>query len=198
MGVRKFFKLNKHAFSSLEQPKAILNLLRRLFPEVFAWQDYIKELAHKQTYLLSRYGYIRRFWDVYDFRLLQSYRTAKNEYEKIFKTSDGKYWSRTDGQQVKEAIAFLPANNAFSKKKEAMRDLEDMDLLEKYRLILDNHDELLFECPDEFVDEAVPIIKSTMESPTRHISTKLYPNGISCPVGVKIGKNWRDMEKYKV
>lgn len=198
MGVAKFFKLNKHAFSSMEEPKRILLLLRKLFPKVFLWQDYIKELAHNQTYLLSRYGYIRRFWDVYDFRLLKEYRTPKSEYEKIFKTEGGKYWLRTDGQQVKESIAFLPANNAFGKKKEAIRDLEDLGLLEKYRWTLDNHDELLFECPDEFVDECAVEVSRIMELPTRHISTSLYPNGISCPTSVKIGRDWSEMKGYKV
>lgn len=195
MGVHKFYKLNKHAFSSIEEPKRILSLLRKLFPDVFVWQDYIKELAHNQTYLISRYGYIRYFWDVYDFRLLPEFRAPKSDYEKVFKTNEGKYWLRTDGQQVKEAIAFLPANNAFGKKKEAMRDMEELGLLEKWRLVLDNHDELLFECPDEFVDECVIEGSRIMSSPTRHIITDRFPNGINCPTGTKVGKNWRSYDK---
>lgn len=196
MGIRKFFKLNKHAFSSLEEPRRILALLRRLFPDVFIWQDYIKELAANQTYLLSRYGYIRFFWDIYDWRLIPAFRAPKSEYEKIIvDKKNGKIWSRTDGQQIKEAIAFLPANNAFGKKKEAMRDMEDLGYLDKFGLILDNHDELLFECPDEFVDECIIECSRIMEAPARHIITKRFPEGISCPVGAKIGKNWGAFDK---
>lgn len=199
MGVRKFFTLNKHAFSSLDEPKRILALLRKLFPDVFIWQDYIKELADNQTYLISRYGYIRYFWDVYDWRLLPAYRLPKSEYEKILvDKKNGKVWSRTDGQQVKEAIAFFPANDAFAKKKEAMREMEGFGLLEKYRLILDNHDELLFECPDEFVDECIVEGSRIMSSPAKHIITKRFPQGISCAVSSKIGKKWGEMREYKV
>lgn len=190
MQPRKFYTLNKQAFSSMAEAESVLTLFMKLFPKLFIWQEYIMNLAHEQTYLISRYGYIRRFWDVYDFRLLKEFRAPKDRYEKIIKTKDGKWWSRRLGGQSKEAIAFLPANNAFAKKKEAMHDLEELGLLEKYILINDLHDDLLFECPDEFVEEAILIVKEIMERPTRHISTGLYPEGISCPVGVKLGKNW--------
>lgn len=199
MGVHKFFKLNKHAFSSLEEPRRVLQLLRKLFPDVFAWQDYIKELAANQTYLISRYGYIRYFWDVYDWRLLPTYRSPKSEYEKIFvDNKSGKVWSRTDGQQVKECIAYFPSNNAFAKKKEALRELEEHDYLNKWRWVLDNHDSLLFECPNEFVDEC--IIESTriMSAPARHLISRRFPNGISFSAGVKIGKSWGEMKEYKI
>lgn len=198
MGVKKFYTLNKHAFASMEQPRRILTLLKKLFPPVFAWQDWIVDLAHKQTYLVSRYGYIRRFWDIYDFRLLSGYRPPNSEYEKILKTKDGKYWSRTDGTQKKEAIAYLPANNAFGKKKEAMRDLEELGMLEKYGLINEIHDDLMFECPNEFVDECVVNVSKIMQAPARHIITDLFPAGVACMTEVKIGSTWANMEGYSI
>ena len=147
---------------------------------------------------MSRYGYIRYFWDVFDFRLLPTYREPRSEYEKILVTKDGKVWSKTEGQQVKECIAFLPANNAFGKKKEAMRDMEEAGYLEKWRLVLDNHDELLFECPDEFVDECVIEGSRIMSAPARHLISNRFPDGISCPVGAKIGKTWGSMKGYEI
>lgn len=198
MGIHKFYKLNKHAFASLEEPRRILLLLRKLFPDVFIWQDYIKELAHNQTYLMSRYGYIRYFWDVYDFRLLPTFRAPKSEYEKIFVTKDGKVWSRADGQQVKEAIAYFPSNNAFGKKKEAIRELEEYDYLNKWRWVLDNHDSLLFECPNEFVDECVVEGSKIMAAPARHLISKRFPDGISSLIGAKIGASWGTMKGYEV
>lgn len=198
MGVNKFFALNRHAFDSIEQPKRIIAIIKKLFPKVINWQDFIIDLAAEQTFLISRYGYIRRFWDVYDWRLLKEYHAPKSEYEKIFKGKNGKYWSRTEGTQIKEAVAFLPANHAFGKKKEAMRELEEVGLLEKYRLILDNHDELLFEIRDNLIDEAIIEVKKIMELPTKHISTRLFPDGVSCPVGIKLGKNWGSMKEIKL
>jgi uracil-DNA glycosylase family 4 len=198
MGVHKFYTLNKHAFASLEEPRRILLLLRKLFPDIFIWQEYIKELAHNQTYLMSRYGYIRYFWDVYDWRMLPTYRAPKSEYEKVIITKEGKIWSRTDGQQVKECIAYFPSNNAFGKKKEAIRELEAHDYLNKWRWVLDNHDSLLFEVPDAFVDECVVEGAKIMAAPAKHLISKRFPNGIPCKVDAKIGKAWGSMKGYEI
>lgn len=37
-----------------------------------------------------------------------------------------------------------------------------------------------------------------MERPTKAISTRLYPEGISCPIGVKVGTNWGNMSGVKI
>ncbi len=198
MGIHKFYKLNKHAFTSLEEPRRILALLKKLFPDIFIWQDYIKELAHNQTYLMSRYGYIRYFWDVYDFRLLPNFRQSKSEYEKILVTKDGKIWSRTEGQQVKECIAYFPSNNAFAKKKEALRELQALGYLDKWRWVLDNHDSLLFEVPNQFVDECIVEGSKIMSAPARHLISARFPQGIKCDVGAKIGLNWSEMKEYNI
>lgn len=63
--------------------------------------------------------------------------------------------------------------------------LEKNKLEEKARMLLQIHDELLFEIKDEFLDDAVEIIKNVMES-----ITKPYSPEIPFPVEVKIGKSW--------
>jgi len=53
------------------------------------------------------------------------------------------------------------------------------------RLLLQIHDELLFECPMAELDETAPVIKKAMES--------IHLLGIKLSVNVKTGPNWQEM-----
>ena len=61
---------------------------------------------------------------------------------------------------------------------EIERRLEPM----KAQMLLQIHDELLFECPPEEVDTAVGIIREVMETP--------YPLSVSLVVDVGVGDSW--------
>jgi DNA polymerase I-like protein with 3'-5' exonuclease and polymerase domains len=66
-------------------------------------------------------------------------------------------------------------------------------------LINDVHDSLMFECPNEFVDEAAIEIPKIMGSPTKHLINNLTgSDGLWCGVEVKVGKNWAEMKDYKI
>ena len=195
-GVKKVFKLNSYSFQSLSQVEILFKYLQKEFPKIFAFQEYIIKLADAQTYLITRYGYIRRFYDVYDYRLLKEPRSQKWG-EKIFRDTKGNWWSRNQGTQANEAIAFLPANNAFGKKKEAMRDLEELELLNKYRLVMEIHDDLSFECPNEYLDEAMEVVPRIMSSPARCLINETNPSGLICDVDISIGRNWNEMKEVK-
>jgi hypothetical protein len=65
-------------------------------------------LAHKQTYLISKWGYIRRFYD--------TFRWNSNKWNQ-FSGSAGD-WEHGDDYEA--AVAFLPANHAFGMIKEEM------------------------------------------------------------------------------
>jgi hypothetical protein len=201
MKVHRFFKENRYAFKTKAEPERILRLIKKLFPLTFVdYHEYIKNLADKQTYLITRYGSIRRFFDVYDWRLLKGPKSPR-EGELIVKNARGQYWSRKDGSSSNEAIAYNPANDAFGKKKEAMRDFWDYNgenLVKKYRLINEIHDDLMWEIEDSLLYEAIPIIKSVMESPARYLKNNLCPDGLITGVEIKIGKTWADMKKVKI
>lgn len=53
-------------------------------------------------------------------------------------------------------------------------------------MLLQVHDELIFECPEEAVPEVLPIVQEIMEHP--------FPNDLAVPLKVSIGKgpNWAD------
>lgn len=193
MGFRRFYRENRYVFKSQSEPERILKLIKKLFPKTFVeYHEYIKNLADRDTYLLTRYGYIRRFYDIYDYRLLKGPRSPK-EGEIIFRNKKNEWWSRRDGGSAKEAIAYRPANDAFGKKKEAMRDFwnhPNGNLCKAFGLINDIHDDLMWECEDSLVKEAIPIIVNVMESPARYLKSELCPNGLVTKVEVKTGRNW--------
>ncbi|MEN6521407.1 MAG: DNA polymerase I [Armatimonadota bacterium] len=56
----------------------------------------------------------------------------------------------------------------------------------KTQMILQVHDELVFEVPPEEVDRVVPLVKNLMET--------AYPLAVPLLADVKIGKNWAEME----
>ena len=58
------------------------------------------------------------------------------------------------------------------------------------RLLLQVHDELLFEIAEGKVEECVPVIKKIMEG----VIPEKERNGIPFTVEGKAGKNWGEME----
>ncbi len=60
------------------------------------------------------------------------------------------------GDDAEACIAFLPANDAFGHIKDAMLRLEAQGWNERARLINQIHDALMFEIPDNLMDEAYP------------------------------------------
>lgn len=201
MKMGRFFNENRHTFKNKSEPEKIRNKILTLFPKTFKdYHEYIKNLADKQTYLVTRYGSIRRFFDVYDWRLLNKPKSIKPG-ELLIKKPNGQYWYRRDGESANECIAYLPANDAFGKKKEAMRDLwnhPNGNLCQAFGLINEIHDDLMFEVEESLVNEAIPIIKSVMESPARFLVNSIAPKGLVTKVEIKIGKNWAEMEEVKV
>lgn len=70
----------------------------------------------------------------------------------------------------------------------AMLKVEALGLKKKYgcKMLVQVHDELVFECPDEYVDICLPIIKETMEHP--------FPTDLAVPLTTSAakGKSWAE------
>lgn len=74
----------------------------------------------------------------------------------------------------------------------AMIEIDRRLVAEKFRtrMILQVHDELLFEGPREELDRLTPLVKTAME--------QVHPLSVPLVVDVKVGPNWRDMEPVPV
>ena len=65
----------------------------------------------------------------------------------------------------------------------------DVDLRErqlKSRMLLQVHDELVFEVPEDEIDELKKLVTERMEN--------VHPLRVPLKVDVGVGKNWRDLE----
>lgn len=174
LGASTMFGMNRESFNNKDEVQLVIDTLSGEFPECARYRVESPELAHREKKLVTRFGAVRWFWNA--------------------KTWDVRARVWAHGKDWEKAIAFRPAANAFGHKKFVMRTLEEQGLLERWGLINDIHDALLFHCPDVLVDECEYELWRAMriQSPTI-----LMPDGSGfwCDAEIKKGKNWTDMEE---
>lgn len=176
MGWRKLYMMNRESFDTMAQARQVFETMDGLFPKACAWRNTIRAQAHEQGYLLSRFGCIRWFWEVFKW--------------------DGSKWV-SGGDDSEAAVAFLPANHAFCHIKDAMRRMEKRGLLAKYNLVNQIHDALMFEVADPLLPEMVSDVGTIMQEPSSVLIDPLVaPGGLSVEVGVSVGKSWEEMKKW--
>lgn len=170
LGVEKLYRMNEDSFSSLSEAKSVKDLLKFLFPKIFAFQSRICLEAYNQGHLKSLHGYIRWFWDVYYW--------------------DHKTRGMRNGSEAEAAMAFLPSNDAHGMLREVLLSLERDSLLEKFGFILPYHDALWFHCRKSLLEECIVTVKNLMEAPSPIlVNSEVAPEGFSCSVDVKFGPN---------
>jgi DNA polymerase I-like protein with 3'-5' exonuclease and polymerase domains len=172
MGARKLYEMNRESFNGLRDAQRTIDMLNAAFPRAARWRDEIRQKAHDQGYLLSRHGYIRYFWEVYQWR--------------------GGTWKPGDDSEA--AIAFLPANDAFGEIKDRILAIAERGLDEEYGLINSVHDSLVFECPSQKVLDCRDQIVSIMTAPSSVLVNSICPTGLRFEVEVKAGTDWGNMK----
>lgn len=175
LGAGKLYEMNLESFSSEREAKQVLLGIDAIFPKTAKFRDNIRALAQRQKFLRSRHGYIRWFWDVM--------------------TWDARAGRSRSGADSEKVIAYLPANDAFGVIKDVMLKIDARGWAEKYNLLTQTHDDLLFECPDGLVDECMTNVKGVMEAPCKVLTHPvLAPEGLWCEVSVKVGRDWGSMK----
>lgn len=107
-GAQSIFEQNPEGYKDKKEVQSFLDLFGEIFGKVKRFQGEITQLAHKQTFLTSRWGYIRRFYDVFQW--------DPNKWDEFSGSMGG--WRHGDDYEA--AVAFLPANDAFGMIKEEM------------------------------------------------------------------------------
>lgn len=79
--------------------------------------------------------------------------------------------------------------NAFQHIKEAMIELRERGLDEKYGMYLQLHDALHFCLKEELVEEWKQVVREVMERPSKYMRGRVAPRGLVCRVEVKVGKD---------
>ena len=176
MQPKKLFMLYREDFASQKEAEIIWNMImRELFPGLYKWHQEIKHKAAEDKRLVSRFGFIRHFFDV--------------------ERWDRKQQKWAGGDQAEAAIAFLPASNAFGMIRWAMLGMQERGLLEKFKLINSTHDSLKFDCPNELVEECESAIPAIAQAacPMMVYSGVTGPEGLSVEIECKKGPNNEDM-----
>jgi len=179
MQANRLWEENDEFISSKVEAQKLIDTLEGLFPLEVRYRRDVRELAHRQHYLLSRYGYIRWFWNVLQWN---------------------SNWQRWEpGPDSESAISHFVQNDAFGMMYDVMLELGEKGLDERFGLILNMHDALIFECPEAIVDECVATVTELMERPSKAlVDPKVAPTGLACKVETKVGLNLGEMSEIKL
>ena len=176
MGYRRLYQENLEHFENERQAKRTLEVIQFLFPKVFAWQDRVRRQAHEQTYLLSPFGHVRRFYEVFRW--------------------DSKKGGWAPGDQADEAVAFLPANIAFGNIRETMKYIHRKGIDKQYNLVNNIHDSLMWIVQERELEHAIRDIYLAMTRPSEVLRHPiLAPHGLVVDVEIAAGKDWASLKE---
>lgn len=211
MGYRKLYQLYRESFSGENEAKRIHDVLNGLFPNACRWREQVKHDAQRLHRLISRHGYHREFHDVLVYWGMGKIEDAVRRGRKVPPLCPICKQRHENGEQSEQAIAFLPANDAFGHIKDAMLRLgQNDDGLwdeDRYRqswlgqagFCNTIHDSLMFIMPDSLMDSAIPAIYNDMTLPsTILVDPEVAPLGLVCDVEVSIGQTWKRLEPVSI
>lgn len=179
MGYRRLYQENLDHFASEREARKFWDLLRELFPRVFRWQERVKKQAHDEQRLVSPFGHIRRFYEVF------RYDSRKRDW--------------VSGDQAEEAVAFLPANIAFGNIRETMKEMARLCLDSRYSLCDNVHDSFLFNIATGNLDQHIADVHPVLTAPSRVLRhPSICPDGLVINVEGSAGRDWATMEPIAV
>lgn len=201
LGAFKLYTSYPESFANQKEAQAPLDMLNGLFPKVAQYREDTKELADAgigQGYLLSPYGCIRYFHHVFNYAPIQPGYELKFGEKLVSRTNnDGvkKLYVRRSGFDAERAIAYMPSNCSFGYKKDAMLSIHHKGLDERFNLINEIHDSLMFEVLEERLRECLAVVPGEMQYHSNLLVSELAPDGLVCYAGASVGKSWGDMKE---
>lgn len=191
-GYKAIYQAEREHFDNESQTKQLIETLESCFPRAVLYRSKVQHEADRPpNNLTTTFGFIRWFWDVFDYRPPKSGAAVRRC--KLC----GLHHS--NGEQAEEAIAYRPSNCAFGMMREEALEMRARGLDARFGLINNVHDNWKFCCKDNLVEECLATIKPLMEAPSPYmVHPILAPNGLSCEVEAKVGKNARVMEVVKL
>ena len=158
------FGLSKALKISRKEAKDYITMYFERFSKVKSYLDGLKELCEKNGYAETMYGRKRYLPDIHS-----QNRTIKANAERIAINSP---IQGTAADIIKMAMV------------EIQNRLQQENLQSK--MILQIHDELIFECPDNEVERMQELIRHEMES--------IVKLSVPLTVDVGVGRNWYDLK----
>lgn len=173
MGAQKIVKLYDMDF---EETKNILFKWKSEIKPTIDWQNGCAEHAKKQGWLVTPFGRRRWFYTNSYYTEALSFLPQSTAADIIYRAMIGLMYARINwpkelAQRVTPLLWPLPVT---------------------VNLLLQIHDALLFEAPEECVDEVVAGVRRVMEQPFPELK------GLKLPVGIAVGDSWGTLEKHKM
>ena len=140
-------------------------------PGLAEWQDAVRRLAHKQTYLQNPWGYRHFFYDVF--------------------TRDEPEGPRSLGSDAKRCVSFLPQSSAAAFMKDNATLIAQAVRPEWIPANFLCHDSYCLQVPPTDLDVAVALLETVLTRPIPEM------DGLRVGCEIKTGKNWADMETVK-
>lgn len=148
---------------------------KAVIPKTVQWQDFISKEARREGFLTNSFG--RKRWIYTSSWFTESIRTPAQSTaaDIIFRCMISLLherigWPAERVRKVVQVVESLP---------------------EPAKLLIQVHDELVLEAPEEMVDEVVDVLTHVMTQPWRELG------GMSIPIGVAVGDSWAEVKKYE-
>lgn len=161
--------------------KRLYDLLRKLFPKVFKWQERTIIDADK-GWIDTPFG-ARRWFPA----------ASEVKYDRY-----GNVINRVKGEQAEEALAFPVSNCSHYHLREGLLLLDKKGILEEGGLVNVVHDDHWFEMPEGKWEELTKKVLTIMQRRSTILVNPSMPKGFFCEVDVKIGKNMNSLKEYKI
>lgn len=163
----------------VKQAQSLQSLYFEVCPGIRRWQDAAIARADKEGYLRNPFGYLHRFWQVY-------------EWEKKHDT-----WVSSWGEDAKRALAFGPQSTAAAIIKEAILRIRDAGHADYLRLLV--HDSLLFMLPADSWQDLTRELMHLMSLPNPQLPLDpswAMGDNLSIGVEAKAGPAWGSLETF--
>jgi hypothetical protein len=168
------FERYPEEFGTQTRAMRFYELVERLFPKVFKWQDDIQLRAHNERRLVTEFGHHRRFFEV--------------------KRWDAKKGAWGHGDQAEQAISFWLSNIAFGHIREAMKELERRGFNERYNFFNSIHDSFMFTFDEKLLDEHICDVHPVLVAPSKVLrNPRVAPDGLHIDVEASWGHDWAHM-----
>jgi uracil-DNA glycosylase len=180
LGPHKLWLQNKKAIGSKAEAARLQGVLAELFPKVEQFKKWCRETANNQNYLMTDWGNIQYFYDVYHFIF------NKKRLE----------WIRQQGDDAEKCLALMVQSTAFGMIKDELIQCWNLGYCHKYNFINTIHDSLMWMPKISLVDECIENISKIMNSPCKRlVNDATGPQGLIVKVECSVGTNWQNYDE---
>lgn len=163
------YGLSERTELTLEEAEVFIQTYLKTYPKINEYVERTRQQARKQGYVETLLGRRRYFPE-----LKSGARVHRNVREQAYRMAINAPIQGTAADILKVAMNHL------------WRELRARDL--RSRMILQVHDELVLEVPQDELKQVVPLVVKTMEA--------AYNLDAPLKVDAKVGRNWLEMEAY--